>query len=145
MSKEQGPSAKKKNPLGLILAVVLVVLGVFVAPSYKRARLDRDFQFCKENLKDIGAALDKYGKDSSGKFPSSLEALTPNYLKTLPECPAAGRTTYSIQVGPNAPSNKEKSEEYYYVECQGGNHTGVSVTGNFPAYNFTDGLIERSP
>lgn len=36
-------------------------------------------------------------------------------------------------------------EDYYYVECYGENHTSVSVTGNYPAYNGIHGLVERAP
>jgi hypothetical protein len=71
--------------------------------------------------------------------------LTPKYLKAFPECPPAGKFTYRAHVGPNAAFNPDHYEDYYYVECYGANHTPISITGNYPAYNGIQGLIERAP
>ena len=74
-----------------------------------------------------------------------MSLLAPNYLKMIPECPRAASVTYKVSLGPGAPMNPEAYEDYFYVECQGGNHTDVSVTGNYPAYNGLQGLVERAP
>ena len=81
----------------------------------------------------------------SGTLDSRMSLLAPNYLKMIPECPRAASVTYKVSLGPGAPMNPEAYEDYFYVECQGGNHTDVSVTGNYPAYNGLQGLVERAP
>jgi hypothetical protein len=100
---------------------------------------------CKSNLKNIGTAYEMYSTDFAGKYPPHIGLLTPNYLKTIPECPEAQKVTYKVSMSPGAPMNPEGYEDYYYVECYGANHTSVSVTANYPAYNGIQGLIERAP
>ena len=100
---------------------------------------------CKSNLKNIGTALEMYSTNHQGKYPPSMDLLTPNYLKTIPECPAAGSITYRVTFGLNAPMNTHRYNEYYYLECHGNNHRDKGVIGDYPAYNGTMGLVERAP
>lgn len=100
--------------------------------------------FCKSNLKNIGTAMEMYSTDFSGKYPSSLDLLTPKYLKTIPECDAAGKVTYRLYTG-DGPMNTAGFQDYYYVECGGENHSRASVHANYPAYDGISGLIERQP
>lgn len=83
-----------------------------------------------------------YSTDFEGKYPANLDLLTPNYLKTLPECPAAAEVTYTYQSGLNAAYNKG-FEDYYFIQCEGENHSSVSVPANYPQYDGIQGLIER--
>ena len=145
-----GLEEKKKGkscftPLTLIALVsITLVLGAILVPNYIRARARGQLTACKSNLKNIGTALEMYSTDFSGKYPSSMQQLTPNYLKTLPTCSSSGEMSYVAEFGLKAPYNRGY-EEYYFVECHGENHTSVSVTGNFPAYNAIQGLMERRP
>jgi hypothetical protein len=41
--------------------------------------------FTKSNLKNIGTALEMYSSDHRGLYPRELSAITPDYLKRLPE------------------------------------------------------------
>ncbi|MFN8609390.1 MAG: hypothetical protein U0931_17765 [Vulcanimicrobiota bacterium] len=50
---------------------------------------------CRSNLKNIATALEMYSTDYAGRYPTSLAPLTPNYLKTIPTCPAGAKDTYS--------------------------------------------------
>lgn len=100
---------------------------------------------CKSNLKNIGTALEMYSTDWAGKYPVALAKLTPRYLKTLPECPAAAKMSYVAEFGPGAYANTGSYADYYYVQCHGANHTPVSIEGDYPAYNGIKGLIERAP
>jgi hypothetical protein len=61
---------------------------------------------CKSNLKNLGTAMEMYTTDWEGRYPSTLGQLTPNYLKTIPECQAVERMTYKFQTGPNAAFKK---------------------------------------
>jgi hypothetical protein len=142
-------NAKKRPRISLLsllaLTTTTLVLGALLIPGFIRARARGSLTACKSNLKNIGTALEMYSTDWSGKYPGSLEALTPNYLKTIPECPSAGSMTYRVHFGVGAPMNSAGYEDYYYIECYGENHKQVSVTGNYPAYNGIQGLVERAP
>ena len=129
----------------LVFGGCLSLVGAILLPNFIRARAQGSGTACKSNLKNIGTALEMYSSDWSGKYPSSLTVLTPKYLKAFPECPPAGEFTYRARFGPNAPFNPDHYEDYYYVECYGENHTPISITGNYPAYNGIQGLIERMP
>lgn len=98
---------------------------------------------CKSNLKNLGTAMEMYSTDYSGKYPTSMSQLTPNYLKTIPECPAAGNVSYTLETGKKAPLNTKAYEDYYYIQCKGEHHADVSVPANYPKYNGIVGLIER--
>jgi prepilin-type N-terminal cleavage/methylation domain-containing protein len=129
----------------MIVIAIIAILAAILVPNFIRARAQGQLTACKSNLKNIGTALEMYSTDWSGKYPSSTTLLTPNYLKTIPECPAAASVTYVATFGPTAPMNSAGYQDYYYVECNGSNHTAVSVTANYPAYNGIQGLIERAP
>lgn len=95
---------------------------------------------CKANLKNIGTAYEMYASDNAGQFPTRLEALTPNYLKTIPECASAQKVTYKVSLGTKAPGNPGDMENYLYVECHGENHTKVGIAANYPAYDSVHGI-----
>ena len=130
-----------------ILAVfgVTLVLGAILLPNYLRAQARKSLTACISNVRNISTAIEMYREDHEGKIPNSLVVLTPNYLKALPECPAVGRANYALSVGKEAPLNTSQEGDYYYIACQGGNHTDVAIEGDYPAFNSVDGLIERAP
>lgn len=101
---------------------------------------------CKSNLKNIATALEMYSTDWSGRYPSDMGYLTPNYLRTIPECPAAGKNTYleAFQTGPEAPGNEDQYQDYYYLECHG--HFHPQLEPNYPRYDGIRGLDDgREP
>jgi hypothetical protein len=109
-----------------------------------RARAQGQLTACKSNLKNIGTAMEMYSTDYAGKYPpAGLALLTPNYLKTIPECPAAGRPSYVCHFGPSALLNEEKHEDYYLIECKGDHHLDIIRQADYPKYNGVVGLIER--
>lgn len=71
--------------------------------------------------------------------------LTPNYLKTIPECPKSqkGSLGYFADFGPKAGYNEFEFIDYYIVECNGEGHLDVGVGPNYPQYDGISGLIER--
>lgn len=143
------------SPLtALALGGGVLLLAAILVPNFVRAKARGQLTACKSNLKNVSSALEMYATDYDGKYPTTLAALTPNYLKTLPECPSAGKANYRLQVGLQAPMNVERNFEegpkgpwpdYYYIDCAGENHRSTSVTGDYPAFNAVDGLIERAP
>lgn len=108
-----------------------------------RARAQGQLTACKSNLKNIGTALEMYATDFEGRYPPSLSLLTPNYLKTLPECPSAATTSYIMESGLKAPGNEKKKKEFRHLECRGEHHKPVGLSAGYPRYNTVEGLIER--
>ncbi len=119
------------------------ILADTVSDDFTEARGQGQFVACKSNMKNIGTAMEMYSTDWSGRYPSSMDPLTPNYLRTIPTCPAAGRDTYSasLQTGPDAPANEEhRYQDFYQFECQG--HFHSETEANYPKYDGLVGLNE---
>lgn len=127
--------------IAIVLSVILLV--GLLAPNFIRHGCRGQLTACKSNLKNIGTALEMYSTDWSGHYPRNLNMLTPNYLKTLPECPKAGRVTYHAEFGLHAGYNEEMFQDYYFVECSGDYHKEVSLPADYPQYDGIQGLIER--
>lgn len=123
----------------MIVIAIIAILAAILIPNFVRARAMGQVTACKSNLKNIATALEAYSVDSAGHYPTALASITPNYLKSLPVCPAANSDTYSG--GYNQTFNPDTYEFY----CEGGVHSGVSITGNYPAWDSGRGLIERAP
>lgn len=102
---------------------------------------------CKSKIKNIATALEMYSTDWEGHYPppsTHLNLLTPDYLKTIPTCPAAGLVSYQVEYGPKAPTNFGQYPDFYYVRCAGHHHQAVGVEPNFPAFSsFSFTLLER--
>ena len=91
-----------------------------------------------------------YATDWSGKYPvpglgggMGIESLTPNYLKTIPDCPAAGSVTYQARFDSDTPGNPDGFTDYYIVWCSGNIHAPVGVPHGFPRYDCIEGLVKR--
>lgn len=88
--------------------------------------------------------MEMYADDHDGHYPRNLAQLTPDYLRSLPECYAAKRNTYRATFGPNAPRNHKHHSEYYLIECTGTNHQDANRAADFPKYNSLVGFtVER--
>lgn len=90
-------------------------------------------QECESNLKNMATAVEMYSTDFSGRFPREISQVTPDYVKTLPTCPAAAANTYSYTVSADP-------DGYTFV-CAGANHTADGVAPNFPQYTMAAGLL----
>lgn len=146
--RDQAREEKEKRPLFtplslLMLVAVCAVIAATLVPNFVRARARGQLTNCKSNLKNIGTAMEMYSTDYSGKYPTSMALLTPKYLKTIPECPAAGRISYEATFGQGVAYNSNNFQEYYFIECKGDHHANVSVPENYPQYDGIQGLIER--
>ena len=125
------------------LVVLFLILGTVVM-NFVRARSSPQIVACYSNLKNIGTAMEMYSTDWSGKYPTSLEVLVPNYLKTIPECPAAGSVTYRAQFNQGRQWNYADFQDYYVVWCDGEIHAYQDVPDGFPFYDGIRGII-RNP
>ena len=101
--------------------------------NFDRARAQGQLTACKSNQKNIGTALEMWSTDYNGKYPETLSQVTPDYLKTIPKCPAANKDTYS--------GTYLHSGEYFQVRCSGKHHDAAGLPANFPAYNNVEGII----
>ena len=85
---------------------------------------------CRSNLKNIGTACEMYFTDKEA-YPTSLELLVPNYLKTVPSCIPGEKKSYELRnvsaknyeafcVSPGHMHLGEKNEErYHYSGIEG--------------------------
>jgi len=89
---------------------------------------------CKSNLKNIGTAMEMYSSDHQGRYPPALGYVTPNYLKTIPTCPSAGKVTYGYV--------RATDPDCYTTWCSGSYHTRFT-NPNYPQYDAIQGLYER--
>lgn len=123
------------------LSMYTGMITAIAAPNFMKARGAGMLTACKSNERNIATALEMYSTDWSGKYPKDTTLLVPNYLKTIPACPAAETDTYSgsyqvKKLGPDA------SMEGYSFYCKGENHVNEGLAPNKPAYNALEGLIE---
>lgn len=135
-----------------VLGLCAIGLALFV-PDYLAARSRGNNETgCRSNLKNIGTAMEMYSTDWSGKYPTALSQLTPNYLKTIPECPVTNEMTYRASFGPGVGYNisveledgtkSEPFQDYYFIWCEGTAHQEQYGTPeNYPQYDGIQGLI----
>jgi hypothetical protein len=117
----------------LLSTGALAVGAAILLPNFIHARSQGQLTACKSNEKNIATALEMWSSDNSGRYPQSLKQLTPNYLRTIPTCPAAGRDTYT------ATYKVEAKPDHFYFFCQGHSHQDAPV--DRPAYDSNTGLI----
>jgi hypothetical protein len=139
--------------LSFAIALLIMVAGIFYFYPDLIHSHDKSVG-CKSSLIHLGTAMKMYSADFDGHYPRSLSLLTPNYLKSLPECPVAGGMNYRVELGPQAPMNKDKLEEYFVIECVGAHHIDLRMPEDpkydpdfrlppdYPKYNSVDGLID---
>jgi hypothetical protein len=120
----------------------LFVAGLSAAilvPNFSRARADGQLTACKSNLKNIGTALEMWATDHEGRYPESLQQLTPEYLRAIPECPAAGMDTYSDSY--TMSKGEDAQGDSFELYCKGHNHA-ERLEEDFPRYNSLQGILE---
>lgn len=110
--------------------LILLVLGSSLACSHPQSTLTR----CKSNLKNVATALEMYSTDNSGRYPTRLAALCPNYLLRIPECPAAQKDTYTQSYA------STQIPDQFAVYCSGRHH---ALPPNLPAFDSNLGLVEQ--
>jgi prepilin-type N-terminal cleavage/methylation domain-containing protein len=110
----------------MIVIAIIAILAAILVPNFIRARAQGQLTACKSNLKNIGTAMEMYSTDNSGRYPSAMGSLTPNYLKVIPTCPSRGSDTYTGSF--TSTSNPDS----YTIYCNGSNHAGASVSPNYP-------------
>lgn len=127
MRRQSLDSALRYAVLGA-LSTCLLYAG---APTFSKAlRYDiskGQLTSCKANLKSTNTALQMYAEDFEGRFPTRLGLLTPNYLRRIPNCPAAQRDTYSATYVTDGAA--------FSMFCQGHHHKSADAPANYPGYS----------
>jgi serine/threonine protein kinase len=95
------------------------------------------YSSCCANLRNIATALEMYSTDNRGNYPSALSSLTPNYLRSIPPCPAAGFDTYSSKY------SASNQPDQFLLMCGGKHHSPANIPDNFPQYSPFEGLKKR--
>jgi hypothetical protein len=121
---------------------VLVVLGAILIPPFMSPNHYDQLTACHSHLKNIATACEMYSTDNQGRYPRTLSALTPAYLKTIPTCPAAGQDTYSGSFRSVYQPDVPTCVDNYTVICQGSNHENVGEIKNYPQYTCENGLVD---
>lgn len=124
----------RRAPRGVcaVLAFTVAYWGVMLTqpPNLNTHHNDNG---CKSNLKNLGTALEMYSNDFEGRFPTALQDVTPNYLKTLPSCLAAPGAVYAYT------HSGAKPTDAYTLTCAG-RHGEKGARHN--GYSSITGLIE---
>jgi hypothetical protein len=116
---------------------VLIIVSLFCGPA-QRVQLEvqmGQLRECKANQMEICTAIQNYTQGHSGRCPTSLNALIPDYLPRLPSCPAAYGDSYS--------SYRVISNDSFLLCCQGQNHIYVGVPADHPAHNRQRARCDR--
>jgi len=127
---------RKSGCIGVCGAIVITFFVLCILPNFYRARHSGQLTACKSNLKNIGTALEMYSTDYKGRYPSSLSYLTPEYLRTIPTCPSAGKDTYT-----GSYLVREKPDTYTFY-CKGSHHRNIYSCSNYPQYDSIEGLYD---
>ena len=124
---------------GQFLAGFVFGAMVYIPGNLTESRAQNHLLACKSNLKNIGTALEMWASDNGGKYPDSVEKLTPDYLRVIPTCPAAKADTYSSTYHL---FERDGQDQTYEVYCKGHHHAEAGMDEDYPRYNGYDGLIE---
>ena len=129
----------KNQTLAFLCVLGLVAVIVALRPHNEQARADA-LAGCKTNVRDLSTLMEMYSIDHSGHYPESFQRLMPLYLKELPQCPAAGSTTYSLEVGRDPTKRFSNGFDLYIIRCAGQNH--ADLPPDQPSYDSETGYRE---
>ena len=128
---------KKKSGFTLLeLMTVIAILALLIAimfPRFMMVYARARYTACSSNLKNIATALQIYSTEFE-RFPVSLDALVPNYIKIIPNCPDAKCDTYT------AGYEVDDNGVTFTICCKGHFHSVLGCNEDEPYYIFDRGL-----
>lgn len=140
---------KKLNKKGftlielMIVIAIIAILAAILVPNFVKARAQGQLTACKSNLKNIGTACEMYAADHNGRYPKEQgttfengEIRTLGYMKVVPRCPLTPGDPYNYA--------SRSNPDYYYLQCQTGNHQQAGVAKDRvtrPEFDSAIGLI----
>lgn len=119
--------------MGRITGSLALLVPLTLFYLHKDAWPQQDLVGCKTNLKHLATAMEMYSTDNVGLYPTSLKKLMPKYLEEIPQCPSAGRDTYS------AGCQTARQPDVFSLTCSGSHHTAAGALENYPRYFNTQG------
>jgi general secretion pathway protein G len=97
-SQDATPSKKGFTLIELIVVVTIVgILASVALVNVRYAQRKAREAVLKDSLHNIRKAIDTYYGDKQ-KYPSNLEDLVPNYLRSLPADPITGEADWQIEM-----------------------------------------------
>lgn len=120
----------------LTVLCLMALIAAIIMPRFFMARDTSAFTACGQNLRNVATALQAYANDNDQRYPTTLSALTPQYLAVMPVCPdTKGVDSYS-------PSYEaSENPRTFTIFCSGSYHTTVvGIQPNQPFYYLGVGL-----
>ena len=81
----------------ILLAIILLLTAISL-PALRQNQQKKQAAECAMNLDAIATACKKYAAEKGG-FPATLTELVPDYLPSVPACPAGGTYTLGTPEG----------------------------------------------
>ncbi|HZR20710.1 MAG TPA: prepilin-type N-terminal cleavage/methylation domain-containing protein [Verrucomicrobiae bacterium] len=136
----------------LVVIAVIAILAAMLLPALSRAKAQAQSSYCKNNLHQLGLALNMYVLDNDAKYPF-WQTVTPGGGKFEVACwqlclqPYLGRSALSGSSGPVGPSDPDVDAtwgstwtNYPVFRCLGYKgpvgHQGASLTFQAPASSY---------
>jgi len=129
--------------MAAVLFSVLLLIIPFIRAKSQKETDKRNYLVCRNNLKKIASALEKYAGDNDNRYPKKLSQLAPYYMKAIPTCLAAEKDTYGGSYKYQSGDPKKDIPDVYTFYCEGHYHKSVGVSPNYPQYNSITGLIPK--
>jgi hypothetical protein len=127
------------------LFTILLLLSL-TGCSVSKDRAQAQLRSCYNDCRNVSTALEMYATDNEGHYPQALSMLTPNYLRELPTCPAAGRDSYSPSYRATSSALTDQSGlapyDQYSFFCKGNNHKSAGMDPNVPGMDSWEGFFE---
>lgn len=140
-SRKPDPTCKKIGSRTLRLSILFAVSSLVMAamiPSYLRNPDQSKLSTCESQIKNLATAIEMYSSDWKGDGPETLQHLTPEYLRTIPLCPAGKGVPYGYSITVRDKAGHAKGWE---ISCQSKGHSRVGIPDGYPRYNSKEGLL----
>lgn len=82
----------------VMVMTIIVILAAVGVSAYQSMQLKARETVLKQNLNTMRKAIDQYAADKE-RLPSSLEELTPHYIREVPIDPITGEADWSLEMG----------------------------------------------
>lgn len=121
----------------MVVMALIALLAAILIPNFNRARAKSQLEACRTNLKSIAQALEIYSSENQAHYPPSIMLLTPNFLKSFPECPAVSAPTY---IGSYASASQP---DIFTIYCQSAAHVTYNISPNYPQWHSISGVQDK--
>ena len=121
MSNRQSSAGFTLLELVMVMTIIVVLAAIGVS-SYQSIQLKARETILKEDLRQMRKMIDQYSADKE-KLPSSLEDLTPDYIREIPIDPITGQKDWVVDMGEDTLSREGGSGVVDVHSAAGGETT----------------------